>query len=163
MTSLFIQSIIIGILATLFLDLFSYLRKILFQTKPTNFGFVGRWVLTWFDGQYWHKNITQSTAKSGEMIVGWTVHYLTGIVFVWFFLMLSDLGFYPVNLLSSIVYGLITTLAPFVILQPAFGFGYFAQQTPQPKLAMKNSLISHFIFGLGIYLSYLQCTYLLTL
>lgn len=157
------QSIIIGILATLLMDLFSYLRKKMTQIPPANYAFVGRWVLTWFDGQYWHKNITQSTAKSGETIVGWTMHYLTGIVFVCFFLILNDLGFYPINLLSSIAYGLMTTLAPFIILQPAFGFGYFAQQTPQPQQAIKNSLTAHLLFGFGLYLSYLIFTHLLTL
>ncbi|EPF77179.1 DUF2938 family protein [Acinetobacter rudis] len=155
MTQLLIQSIIIGILATLFLDVFSYLRKKITQTKPANYAFVGRWVLSWFDGTFKHQNIAQAAAKPGELIVGWGVHYVTGIIFVWCYLMLSSLGFYPVNLLTSIVYGLLTTLAPFLILQPAFGFGYFAQLTPQPKQARKNSLIAHFVFGLGIYLSYL--------
>lgn len=163
MTELLIHSIIIGILATFLMDIFAYLREKISKVKPLNYAFVARWILGWFDGQYWHKNIAQSPSKSGEIIIGWFFHYLIGIIWVSLFLFLNTLGLYSIHLFSSIAYGLITVFVPFLIMQPAFGFGYFAQRTPHPKQAMKNSLISHSVFGIAIYLSYLFFSHLLTL
>lgn len=49
--------------------------------------------------------------------------------------------------------GLGSTLASFVVMQPAFGIGVAASKTPNPTVARLRSLRAHAIYGLGLYLS----------
>jgi Protein of unknown function (DUF2938) len=43
----------------------------------------GRWIGHLIDGQFVHDNTTKSAHVSGERIIGWTFHYLIGILFAW--------------------------------------------------------------------------------
>jgi len=45
----------------------------------------------------------------------------------------------------------VTVVAPFFILQPALGAGIMAANKPNPDAARLKSLMSHFSFGLGLY------------
>lgn len=49
--------------------------------------------------------------------------------------------------------GLLTLFAPFMILQPAFGFGIAASRTPRPWLARLLSVLTHVAYGLGLYIA----------
>jgi hypothetical protein len=48
---------------------------------------------------------------------------------------------------------MLTVAAPFFILQPALGLGIAASRTPSPARARLRSLISHLVFGFGLYLA----------
>jgi len=54
--------------------------------------------------------------------------------------------------LPALAFGLVTTLAPFLVMQPAFGFGIAASKTPKPSQARLKSLMTHTVFGRGLYL-----------
>jgi hypothetical protein len=41
--------------------------------------------------------------------------------------------------------------APFLVLQPGMGAGIAASRTPRPAAARFQSVITHAIFGLGLY------------
>jgi hypothetical protein len=43
--------------------------------------------------------------------------------------------------------------APFLLLQPALGAGIAASRTPRPNVARRRSLVTHLVFGLGLYLA----------
>jgi hypothetical protein len=47
--------------------------------------------------------------------------------------------------------GVGTVAAPFLLMQPAMGAGVAASRTPRPAAARLQSLITHAIFGLGLY------------
>ncbi|WP_434525648.1 DUF2938 family protein [Photorhabdus asymbiotica] len=55
------------------------------------------------------------------------------------------------TLLPALAMGIISTIAPFFLMQP--GFGFAAAKTPQPNVARLRSLVAHTSFGVGIYLS----------
>ena len=54
-------------------------------------------------------------------------------------------------LVSVAVFGIATVVFPFFILQPSLGLGIAASKTPRPAQARLKSLVTHTIFGLGLY------------
>lgn len=85
-----IQSIVLGLVATLFMDIFAWLREKLFQVKPLNYAFVGRWFLYWVEGKFIHENIVKTPQKKLEHFCGWVIHYFTGFIFTYLYLMISQ-------------------------------------------------------------------------
>ena len=147
------SAIFIGLGATLTFDLWALFLKLAFKITPSNICLVGRWLSYMPEGIFKHSNIVVSPAKSAECIVGWIAHYIFGITFAIIFVVLvgNDWLQHP-TLIPSIVYGIATVLAPFFIMQPAFGFGFAASNTPNPTQARIRSLMNHTAFGVGLYL-----------
>jgi hypothetical protein len=48
--------------------------------------------------------------------------------------------------------GIGTVAAPFLLMQPGMGAGMAASRTPAPNAARLQSLLTHAVFGLGLYL-----------
>lgn len=151
---LIVNSIIIGVLSTIFMDVVAWLREKICQITPLNYAFIGRWCLSWKDGQFIHKNITQSPSRKFEAVIGWCIHYFIGIFWAYLYLILNLYYSFESFFAYTLIFSLCTTFAPFLIVQPALGFGFFATNTPAPLVSIKNSLIAHAFFGLGLYLSY---------
>ncbi|WP_078666922.1 DUF2938 family protein [Chitinophaga eiseniae] len=49
--------------------------------------------------------------------------------------------------------GILTTVAPWFMMQPAFGFGVAASKTPNSAVARMRSLKTHTVYGIGLYLA----------
>ena len=47
--------------------------------------------------------------------------------------------------------GIGSVAAPFFVMQPAMGAGIAASRTPRPAAARLHSLVTHTVFGLGLY------------
>ncbi len=85
--------------------------------------------------------------------MGWTAHYLIGVSFAGMFVMLAgNEWLLQPRLISAVLFGVGTVLAPFLIMQPAFGFGVAASKTPNPAQARLRSLMNHTAFGVGLFL-----------
>ena len=56
------------------------------------------------------------------------------------------------TLLPALAVGLVTVAAPFFLMQPGMGAGIAASRTARPAAARMQSLLTHAIFGLGMYL-----------
>jgi hypothetical protein len=50
-----------------------------------------------------------------------------------------------------LIVGIGTVLAPFLLMQPGMGAGIAASRTPHPGTARIHSLVTHAIFGVGLY------------
>jgi len=50
---------------------------------------------------------------------------------------------------------------PFFIMQPSFGLGIVASRTPKPTQARLKSLVTHTVFGIGLYVCALAVSCLL--
>jgi hypothetical protein len=147
-----IHAVILGLGATLTFDLWGLLLKLTFKVTPSNICLVGRWIRYMPDGVFRHSNISAAPPKRAECAVGWIAHYLIGIAFAIAFVMLagSDWRQHP-TLLPALAFGVVTVLAPFSILQPAFGLGFAASKTANPTQARLRSLMNHAAFGAGLY------------
>lgn len=150
----FLQVALTGVGATLVMDLWSLFQKHVLKIAPLNYALLGRWILWVFKGKLWHKTIFFAAPLRGEYLTGWVSHYLTGVVFAFIPLILSG-SFWSEkpSLLMSIFTGLLTLLFPFLLLQPALGFGFAASRAPRPWTARLFSLLTHMAYGVGLYLT----------
>lgn len=146
------QDVFTGILSTLIMDCNSLLMKHIFKIKILNYAWLGRWLLSIQDGKLVHQNITHSSIKKHEKALGWFLHYLIGILLVFIFLYSCKQYNFDLNFKNSLIFSILTTLIPFLIMQPLFGFGFFASKTPNQMISLRNSIISHLSFGVGIYI-----------
>ncbi|MET1256274.1 DUF2938 domain-containing protein [Aliikangiella maris] len=153
-SDLLFDTVIIGVIATIVMDLWAFLQKKIFNIPSLNYALVGRWFLYFGKGKFTHNKIIDSAPMPGEMILGWIIHYLTGIIFAAVLLILVNQSWLsqPTPILP-ITFGIMTVLFPFLIMQPGFGFGVAASKTPAPNTARLRSLIAHTSFAVGLYLA----------
>jgi hypothetical protein len=57
------------------------------------------------------------------------------------------------TLLPALIIGVATVVAPFFLMQPGMGAGVAASKTPKPNAVRIRSLVTHAIYGVGLYLS----------
>ncbi len=146
--------LLIGIGATLVMDLWALLRQQLFGIAPTNWGMVGRWIGHMRNGRFSHSSIANADAVSGEKIIGWTAHYVIGIGYaVLLFLLFGEAWLFEPSAGPALVLGIATVVAPFFVLQPGMGAGIAASKTPNPSAVRLHSVLNHAVFGLGLYVS----------
>jgi hypothetical protein len=149
-----VSAALLGLGATLILDLWSLFLWRAFRIPASNLCLVGRWIRTMPDGTFRHASIASASPKSAECTVGWIAHYLIGIAFAIAFIAVagSDWLQRPTPR-PAVLFGAVTVLLPFFIMQPAFGLGFAASRVADPGQARLRSLMNHIAFGLGLYLS----------
>jgi hypothetical protein len=143
--------VLMGVAATVILDLWAVSLNRIIGWPPTNWALVGRWFSYLPRGRFLHSPISATTPVPFEKITGWTGHYFVGIAYAMMYMAaLSGLALAP-SLGSAIVFGVGTILAPWMILQPGMGAGFFASATPNPPRTRAMNIVAHAIFGLGLY------------
>jgi Protein of unknown function (DUF2938) len=152
-------AIAIGIGATLVMDLWNLFLKRTFSIPSLSYCLLGRWFRCMPEGTLRHANIAAAPQKPLECTVGWMIHYTIGVVFALVFVVLtsSDWLARPTVLL----FGVGTVVFPFFIMQPSFGLGIAASRTPNPTQARLKSLVTHTVFGVGLYVCALGVSYVL--
>ena len=152
-TDLLIRISLIGVGATAVMDLWGIVASRAFAFPPPNFAMIGRWV-GHMPGRFAHESIARAAPVRGEHIIGWTVHYATGIFFaalLWAFA--GPAWMQSPTLMPALIVGLVTVAAPFLLMQPAMGAGLASARTPNPGAARRRSLLNHTAFGMGLYLA----------
>jgi hypothetical protein len=154
-------SVVVGLGATLVMDLWSIYLKGAFNVPLPNYCFVGRWLCYMPEGVFRHDSIAKAPEKTAECIVGWVAHYATGIIFALSLALLtSPRWLLEPTLLPALAFGLATVAIPFFVMQPSFGLGFAASKTPFPAQAQLRSLMNHAVFGVGLYVSALAISLL---
>lgn len=149
-----VGAILVGVGATAMMDFWAIARKRLFGISPPDYGLVGRWLAHMSYGRFRHDSIAAARPMRGERLLGWTAHYLIGIAFaatlfcIWGLEWLQHPTIGP-----ALAVGIGTVAAPFFLMQPGMGAGIAARRTPRPGAARLQSLLTHGIFGLGLYAS----------
>lgn len=147
-----LNAILVGVGATAFMDVTSIVRTRLGAPFP-DYGLVGRWLSHVARGRFAQGAIAQAAPVQGEGLIGWSAHYVIGVGYA--ALLLLAFPGWPAapTLAPALIVGVGTVLAPFVIMQPGMGAGFFASRTPDPNASRLRSLITHALFGLGLYLA----------
>lgn len=145
-------TLVTGIVATLLMDLWGLVRRPLLGQNVPDYAPVGRWFGHMAKGRFRHASIAAAARVPGERALGWLVHYLTGIVFAALLLTLAGPGWLlQPTLPPALAVGIGTVAAPFLLMQPAMGAGFAAARTPRPGAARLQSLVTHAVFGAGLY------------
>ena len=145
-------TLLTGIGATAVMDLWAIVRKHLLGIPPPDYGLVGRWLAHMPRGHFRHDSIAAAMPVPGERLIGWTAHYFIGIAFAAILLGIWGLAWirHP-TIGPALLVGVGSVAAPFLVMQPGMGAGIAARRTPRPASARLQSLVTHAIFGLGLY------------
>lgn len=148
-----VRIVLIGVGATIVMDVWaSILRRV--GIPSLNFALLGRWIGHLREGRFVHASIAKSPPVRGERILGWSAHYAIGISFA--ALLVSTFGLAwarTPSLPPALLIGIATVGAPLFILQPALGAGIASSKTPTPVFNTLKSVVTHTVFGFGLYLA----------
>ncbi len=148
--------LIMGIFATVTIDLWALLLKHGLKQQTTDWGMAGRWFANLPRGQFIHRPISKTAPVKHEQLIGWTVHYIVGVTYAAIYIEIVNvvLETEP-TLTSASIFGIATVIAPWFIMQPGFGMGIMARLAPSPNIKRLMSLSVHFIFGIALYVGWL--------
>lgn len=146
-------TLITGFIATAVMDLWGVARKPLLGWPVADYRLIGRWISYLPRGKSRHDAISRTPAVDAENAVGWLAHYALGLGFAAAFIGLVGMDWLVrPTALPALAFGVATVLVPFTVLQPAMGLGFAASRAPKPAAARLQSLVTHTVFGLGLYL-----------
>lgn len=147
-------ALVIGFGATALVDLWAIVRRRIFGIPLPDYGLVGRWFAHLARGRFRHESIARSAAVRGENAIGWVAHYVIGVIFAALLLAVWGLAWVRHPTIGPALFvGIGTVAAPFLLMQPGMGAGIAASRTPRPAAARVQSLLTHTVFGLGLYAS----------
>jgi hypothetical protein len=147
-----VSTVLIGTGATAVIDLWAVARRRLLGIPSLDYGLVGRWLVHITRGRFRHERIAALPAVPRERLIGWIAHYLIGVAFAAVLLAIWGLEWarHP-TIGPALIVGIGSVAAPFLVMQPGMGAGIAASRTPRPSAARLQSLVTHAIFGLGLY------------
>lgn len=152
-TAICLAALPIGIGATVVMDLWGLLLRRL-GVATLNFAMVGRWAGHLLNGCLRHQAIAKAEPVRNELAWGWAIHYAIGVLFAMLLVAVVGEGWLLApTLLPAVVVGVGTVVAPLCFMQPVMGAGFFASRTPTPARNCLKSLVTHFVFGVGLFLS----------
>lgn len=145
-------AVTIGIGATLAMDAWNLFLKRQFGIPSLDYCLLGRWLSHIPAGTLRHANISAAPHKAHECTIGRVAHYTIGVTLALAFVVLvSGDWLERPTLTPALLYGIGTVVFPFFIMQPALGLGVAASKTPEPARARLKSLMTHTVFGIGLY------------
>ena len=148
------HAVLVGTGATAFMDAWWWLQKRVFGVPVLDYAMVGRWLGHLARGRLRHDAIAAAPRVAGERLLGWTAHYAIGVAFAGVLLGVAGIGWaHAPSPEPALAVGLASVAAPFLVLQPALGAGVAASRTPRPNAARRRSLVTHLVFGVGLYLA----------
>jgi hypothetical protein len=153
-TEWFAVAVVVGLGATLFMDLWAVFLKRAFKVSSANYCLVGRWLRHMERGVFRHPSIAGAAKKPAECTVGWIAHYAIGALFALALVTLATPQWLrSPTLMPALIFGIVTVAIPFFIMHPSFGLGLASSRAPNPTQARLRSLMSHAVFGVGLYIS----------
>ncbi len=148
------HSVAVGVLATAMMDLWGFARRPLLGFPRADYRLIGRWVGHMPRGRFRHEDIKRSPRVPGEHLIGWCVHYAIGTGFALLLVAVAGPGWlHRPTLAPAVLVGLVTVAAPLFVMQPAMGAGIAGSRAPNPASARVQSLITHLVYGVGLFLA----------
>ncbi|EZQ10540.1 DUF2938 family protein [Acinetobacter sp. Ver3] len=158
--NILIYILALGLSATLIMDFLGWVRAMIFKIPSFNYAYLGRFFFLVKNKKYVYRNITEAPVHKFEYITGWVFHYITGIFFALIYTYIDNSHTTLEAFISSILFGLSTAIIPFLVMQPILGFGFFASKTPNQWISIKNSLVAHLNFGIGLFIAQIIQSYI---
>ena len=150
----FVLAYVGGIVGAVLMDITETLAARVGLTSGVSVALVGRWALGLLRGQWVHADIASSPARPGEAQAGWVFHLLVGGggVALPYAAWAHAAGWSTPthHLWGGLAFGAATSLLPWLLLLPAFGWGWFGRRGPRGSNALLASTVSHIPYGLGV-------------
>src|SRR5687767_3488838 len=151
-TEFAVRSALVGAGATAVMDFWGLARKQVLGVPAPDYGLVGRWIAYFGRGRFRHDRIAATPPVKAERFIGWASHYAIGIGFAALLLSATGLDWARNPTLGPpLLLGVATVAAPFLVMQPGMGAGIAASRTPRPANARLQSIVTHLVFGFGLY------------
>ena len=149
-----VRATIIGVGGASLMDVWGAFSRHVLRVQGLDYALLGRWIAHFPRRRFFHDRIAAADPVPGERAIGWTAHYAIGIGFAVPLLMLWGFEWArSPTIWPPMVVGLLTILAPWLVMQPAMGAGIAASRTPNPSAARLRNLATHAVYGVGLYLS----------
>lgn len=152
--NIFVSAFLGGIVGAALMDITETAAARMGVTSGVNVALVGRWFAGLTRGRLAHADIHASSPQPGERGLGCAFHFIVGGggVALIYPAVLMSLDIEPLShpWLGGLVFGLATSLLPWLVLLPAFGWGWFGRRGPQGANALLASPLSHIPYGLGV-------------
>jgi len=148
-----LRNVLLGIIATVTMDVLSVaaIKLRLIALLPPHL--IGRWFASVARGQVLHGDIAQVSPIQHEMAVAVPVHYAIGVTLALTYLLAcSTLGLSPRSPVTALVFALCTNLLPWLLMFPAMGYGWFGAHGPTGTRLFASSFLTHCFYGLGLWL-----------
>ncbi len=144
-----------GLIGSVGMDLISPLAERLGFRTGVTIPLIGRWFTNLWKGKFIHSDIHNTPSRQHENLVGWLFHYLIGggavalllLPFIW----LGGYTVLPLNPFPWIIFGLLTSFLPWLLLMPSYGWGWFGQHGPQGAKPLIASPLNHLGYGFGLW------------
>ncbi len=150
----FVLAFLGGIVGAVLMDITETLAARAGLTSGVNVALVGRWALGLVRGHWAHADIARSPARPGEVPMGWAFHLLVGgggvALLYAVFVLQAGIVVPSHHVWGGLLFGAATSLLPWLILLPAFGWGWFGRRGPRGSNALLASTVSHIPYGLGV-------------
>ena len=148
-----LRNVLLGIIATVTMDVLSVAAIKLRLIAPLPPHLIGRWFASVARGQVLHGDIAQVSPIQHEMAVAVPVHYAIGVTLALTYLLAcSTLGLSPRSPVTALVFALCTNLLPWLLKFPAMGYGWFGAHGPTGTRLFASSFLTHCFYGLGLWL-----------
>jgi hypothetical protein len=145
-------AVVLGAGATAAIDAWNFTLRRVAGVTSLNYCLLGRWVSHLRHGVFRHRSIADAARTDCECALGWTAHYGIGIALAAVFVRAVGIEWLlRPTVLPALVFGLVTVVLPFFVLQPALGLGLASSATRNPLAARIKSLGTHSVYGLGLY------------
>ena len=148
-----LQGITSGLFATIIFDLFHVSIYYAYGIDKPKWNLLGRYFLGYKEGKYIRKSLLDDEELENELLWGYFFHYLIGIIYGMFFVILNFLLFDYPSILFAYIFGFSTVLGGWCFLMPfAYNLGFFASKSEQRVNLLLQNLIAHFVFGTGLFI-----------
>ena len=147
-----LEMFLMGILATLIMDIFAKVAVKTGLVSPViESKYIGRWALYMLKGKFTHKDICLAQAWRHEERVAVIMHFLIGIAVTGAYLLLEmKIPVMREHLWMPFAFGIATIILPWFWLFPSIGIGFVASRSPRRKDCIIFSIVNHANYGIGM-------------
>lgn len=143
---------VIGVAATVLMDIWAVVLWKAFNQGAPNWAPPGRWCWHLQYGKVFHDSIANAAPYAHELALGWVFHYVVGLLYgVIFALIVGHAWFAMPTFVPAWIWGIVTVAGGWFLLQPGLGIGWAASKTPNPWKVRALNLIGHTVFALGLW------------
>ncbi len=153
------RGVVIGAGGSAMIDAWGLFLRRVFHVPTLDYAMVGRWIGNFSRGRFAHERIGAADPVRWERPLGWAAHYGIGVMFAFVLLAIWGLDWVrSPTIWPALLVGVGSVVAPWCVMQPAFGAGFAGSKTSSPRAGRLRNLATHTVYGVGLYVSAMALT-----